>query len=128
MQSDKKERRTSDHFGFFLEKNQNVIQKQFQSKTVVPPLSQHASAGQEWPRERLLNDGAPVNPFTTGNPILGTRLLGFSIGRGSGALKRPSSEFCCLLLHGFRCIPAAVYLSMVLPLIGFSCVHRNEQF
>ena len=30
------------------------------------------------------------NPFLqlTGNPFLGTKLLGFSIGRGSGALKR----------------------------------------
>ena len=28
-----------------------------------------------------------VNPFTTGNPFLGTKLLGFIIGRGSGALK-----------------------------------------
>ena len=28
-----------------------------------------------------------VNPFTTGNPFLGTKLLGFNIGRGSGALK-----------------------------------------
>ena len=28
-----------------------------------------------------------VNPFTTGNPFLGTKLLEFSIGRGSGALK-----------------------------------------
>ena len=27
------------------------------------------------------------NPFTTGNPFLGTKLLGSSIGRGSGALK-----------------------------------------
>ena len=27
------------------------------------------------------------NPFTTGNPFWGTKLLGFSIGRGSGALK-----------------------------------------
>ena len=27
------------------------------------------------------------NPFTTGNPFLGTKSLGFSIGRGSGALK-----------------------------------------
>ena len=26
-------------------------------------------------------------PFTTGNPCLGTKLLGFSIGRGSGALE-----------------------------------------
>ena len=26
-------------------------------------------------------------PFTTGNPFWGTKLLGFSIGRGSGALK-----------------------------------------
>ena len=31
--------------------------------------------------------GGEVNPFTTGNPFLGTKLLGFSIGRGSGALK-----------------------------------------
>ena len=30
---------------------------------------------------------SPINPFTTGNPFLGTKLLGFSIGRGSGALK-----------------------------------------
>ena len=29
----------------------------------------------------------PLNPFTTGNPFSGTKLLGFSIGRGSGALK-----------------------------------------
>ena len=28
-----------------------------------------------------------VNPFTTGNPFLGTKLLGLSIARGSGALK-----------------------------------------
>ena len=28
-----------------------------------------------------------LNPFTTGKPFLGTKLLGFSIGRGSGALK-----------------------------------------
>ena len=27
------------------------------------------------------------NPFTTGNPFLGTKLLGFSVWRGSGALK-----------------------------------------
>ena len=27
------------------------------------------------------------NPFTTGNPFLGTTLLRFSIGRGLGALK-----------------------------------------
>ena len=30
---------------------------------------------------------ADVNPFSTGNPFSGTKLLGFSIGRGSGALK-----------------------------------------
>ena len=28
-----------------------------------------------------------LNPFTTGNPFLGTKLLGFSIGRGLGGLK-----------------------------------------
>ena len=28
-----------------------------------------------------------LNPFTTGNPFFGTKLLGFSMGRGSGALK-----------------------------------------
>ena len=32
-----------------------------------------------------------VNPFTTGNPFLGTKLLGFSIGRDSGALKGSSA-------------------------------------
>ena len=31
--------------------------------------------------------GALLNPFTTGNPFLGTKLLGISIGRGLGALK-----------------------------------------
>ena len=31
--------------------------------------------------------GKGVNPFTTENPFLGTKLLGFSIGRGSGAPK-----------------------------------------
>ena len=29
----------------------------------------------------------PLNPFTTGNPFFGTKSLGFSIGRGLGALK-----------------------------------------
>ena len=33
------------------------------------------------------------NPFTTGNPYWGTNLLGFSIGRGSGALKGLSFVF-----------------------------------
>ena len=32
------------------------------------------------------------NPFTTGNPFLGTKLLGYSIGRGSGALQGLSCE------------------------------------
>ena len=31
-------------------------------------------------------------PFTTGNPFLGTKLLGYSIGRGSGSLKGSSTE------------------------------------
>ena len=31
-----------------------------------------------------LNGQVRVHPFTTGNPFLGTKLLGFSIGRGSG--------------------------------------------
>ena len=32
-----------------------------------------------------------LNPYTTGNPFSGTKLLGFRIGRGSGALKGLSS-------------------------------------
>ena len=36
--------------------------------------------------------GRGLNPFTTGNPFWGTKLLGFSIGRGSGALKGLSSR------------------------------------
>ena len=28
-----------------------------------------------------------LNPFTTGNPVLGTKILGFSIRRGSGGPK-----------------------------------------
>ena len=35
----------------------------------------------------LTVDSESHDPFTTGNPFLGTNLLGFSIGRGSGALK-----------------------------------------
>ena len=31
--------------------------------------------------------GSAFCPLTTGNPFLGTKLLGFSVGRGSGALK-----------------------------------------
>ena len=34
-----------------------------------------------------LAQNSPLNPFTTGNPFLRTKLLRFSIGRGSGALK-----------------------------------------
>ena len=45
----------------------------------------------EWLRPRgvegCIIQVPPVNAFTTGNPFLGTKLLGFSIGRGSGALK-----------------------------------------
>ena len=36
---------------------------------------------------------ACFNPFTTGNPFLGTKLLGYSIGRGSGALKTAFPRF-----------------------------------
>ena len=36
--------------------------------------------------------GRGLNPFTTGNPFLGTKLLGFSVERGSGALKGLSSQ------------------------------------
>ena len=32
------------------------------------------------------NEGAHLNPFTTGNPSWGHFFHGFSIGRGSGAL------------------------------------------
>ena len=39
-----------------------------------------------------------VNPFPTGDPLLGTKLLGFSIGRGLGALK------------GFVLIPGSVWV------------------
>ena len=37
-------------------------------------------------------DPCALNPFTTGNPFLGTQLLGFSIGRGSGALEGLTTE------------------------------------
>ena len=40
-----------------------------------------------------------VNAFTTGNPFLGTKLLGFSIGRGSGALKGLSVLVAQTRLH-----------------------------
>ena len=37
---------------------------------------------------RVVTFGAVCfNPFTTENPFLGTKLLGFNVGRGSGALK-----------------------------------------
>ena len=38
-----------------------------------------------------------LNPFTTGNPFLGTKLLGFGIGRGSGALKGLKNEVWVIL-------------------------------
>ena len=47
----------------------------------------------KWPHQGLFSSRVAVpfavlnNPFTTGNPFLGTKLLEFSIGRGSGALK-----------------------------------------
>ena len=41
-----------------------------------------------------------INLLTTGNPFLGTKLLEFSIGRGSGALKGLSSPH----LHVFSCM------------------------
>ena len=36
---------------------------------------------------REIIKAAVINTFTTGSPFLGTTLLGYSIGRGSGALK-----------------------------------------
>ena len=39
--------------------------------------------------------GGGVNPFTTGNPFLATKLLGFSTGRGSGALKGLNTASSC---------------------------------
>ena len=41
------------------------------------------------------------NPFTTGNPFWGTKLLGFSIGRASGALK--GLILTGTLIPGSRC-------------------------
>ena len=43
------------------------------------------------PQRHRFQDDLILNPFTTGNPFLGTKLLGFSIGRGSGALKGDKS-------------------------------------
>ena len=44
------------------------------------------SGGTVW-LEALSERRELLNPFTTGNPFFGTKLLGFSMGRGSGALK-----------------------------------------
>ena len=53
-----------------------------------------------------------LNPFTTGNPFLGTKLLRFSIGRGSGTVKgltpqnrRKYAIFFCLVHDNSRCVP-----------------------
>ena len=43
-----------------------------------------------------------LNPFTTGNPFLGTKLLGFSIGRGSGALKGLTPSETSLIIRVIR--------------------------
>ena len=46
-----------------------------------------------------------LNPFTTGNPFLGTKLLGFSIWRGSGALKGLSSlHFTSVFILNTSCV------------------------
>ena len=50
------------------------------------------------PEGRTIFDKVELNPFTTGNPFLGTKLLGFSIGRGSGALKGLTVRSLCGLL------------------------------
>ena len=61
--------------------------------TLLPPPNSFPHGGMLY----IVRDVAPIfsflplltlDPFTTGNPFLGTKLLGFSIGRGSGALKR----------------------------------------
>ena len=41
-----------------------------------------------------------INPFTTENPFLGTKLLGFSIGRGSGAPKG-LTPYCILVARKY---------------------------
>ena len=38
-------------------------------------------------RSRVLRVVCLISPFTTANPFLGTKILGFSIGRGLGARK-----------------------------------------
>ena len=45
--------------------------------------------------------GTCLDPFTTGNPFLRTKLLGFSIGRGSGALKGLISMKSCMPYRTF---------------------------
>ena len=50
-----------------------------------------ASGEEPLPRKKKwctsIVSGFSSNAFTTGNPFLGTKLLGFSIGRGLGAMK-----------------------------------------
>ena len=48
-----------------------------------------------------------LNPFPAGNPFLGTKLLGFSIGSGSGAVKGLTRRRN--LVHGHRTGPQQLW-------------------
>ena len=83
--------------GFFFGGGWGIVRTSPRSvKTVKsPPLP--CTDGMHLLRELFYGDplslaGLLINPFTTGNPFLGTKLLGFSMGRGSGALKGLSKK------------------------------------
>ena len=55
--------------------------------TVGPVAYRGRYAKTIFAKREMTFQGLWLNAFTTGNPFLGTKLLGFSTGRGSGALK-----------------------------------------
>ena len=62
---------------------------------------------------KMISQRYGVNPFTTGNPFLGKKLLGFNIGRGSGALQGLRSpeiqfSFSCQKVLLTCCVVAGV--------------------
>ena len=71
-------------------------------------------------RRRRASSRGWLNPFSTGNPFLGTTSLGFSIGRGSGALRgltegarlAPSLRFADgqKLVHVRKCMELKLFL------------------
>ena len=86
---------------------------------VVPVIVPHVILSFSWNTPFLFEN----NPFTTGNPFWGTKLLGLTRGRGSGALKGSSVLITGgpLILQRSNSSTSFPYIAFCFPFLATSC-------